>query len=104
DEVEKDYSSFLQVTQAYNEDAVSISDLISDFSNTSNKLMVSIKDVMLAITEVSRASEQGAIGTGDIAEKVMDITNMSAEVTSQVKISQESSTKLQKEISNFKLS
>jgi methyl-accepting chemotaxis protein len=104
DEVEKDYSSFLQVTQAYNEDAVSISDLITDFSSTSNKLMVSIKDVMLAITEVSRASEQGAIGTGDIAEKVMDITNMSSEVTSQVKISQESSIKLQKEISNFKLS
>ena len=58
---------------------------------------------MTAINEVSQASEQGAIGTSDIAEKVMEVTNKSMYVANQVSVSKESSIHLHEEIGKFRL-
>jgi AAA+ ATPase superfamily predicted ATPase len=41
------------------------------------------------------------MGTGDIAERIAKITNMSEEVAEQAAISKDSSEVLKKEISNF---
>lgn len=101
--VNQDYDQFGDVAEEYHKDAIYINDLIQDFSETAEGLKKSIGSVMTAINEVSQASEQGAIGTSDIAEKVMEVTNKSMEVTNQVNVSKDSSIRLHEEISRFRL-
>ncbi len=100
-DISKSFNKFSEVAEAYNSDAVFVDNLITDFSATSEELLASIGNVILAINEVAKAASEGAAGTGDIAEKVAGITAMSGEVNSQIDTTRESSVKLQKEIAGF---
>ncbi|MGB8451639.1 MAG: methyl-accepting chemotaxis protein [Anaerocolumna sp.] len=100
-DISDSFGKFLKVADAYNDDAVYVDNLITDFSAAAEELLASIGNVMLSINEVAKAASEGAIGTGDIAEKVAGITAMSSEITSQIDISRGSSIKLQNEIAGF---
>ncbi|MDF2904934.1 MAG: methyl-accepting chemotaxis protein [Herbinix sp.] len=89
------------VANAYMEDATYIDGIITDFSATSEELLASIQNIMSSVNEVAHAATEGAIGTGDIAEKIASITDMSSEVTKQVEASGNSSERLNEEIANF---
>ena len=95
------FSRLLKVADAYNDDAVYVDHLVTDFSSTSEELLASIESVIKAVNEVSHAASEGATGTGDIADKVSTITNQSNEVSKQVDKSKESSERLKTEISTF---
>ncbi|MDF2588992.1 MAG: methyl-accepting chemotaxis sensory transducer with Cache sensor [Anaerocolumna sp.] len=101
EDISESFQNFLEVADAYNEDATYMDNLITDFSATSEELLASIQNVILSVNEVAKAAQEGAIGTGDIAEKVANITSMSSEVTQQIDMSKISSDKLKEEISNF---
>jgi len=100
-DVATNFKEFLGVADAYNEDAVYIDSLIMDFSATSEELLASVQNVMIAVNEVAKAASEGAIGTSEIAERVANITAKSSDVTKQIDSSRDSSEKLKNEISNF---
>lgn len=64
---------FEKVADSYNEDAVSIDELVTDFSASSEELLASINGVIESIEQVSNASNEGAEGTTNIAEKAGSI-------------------------------
>jgi methyl-accepting chemotaxis protein len=97
------FQKFLEVVDSYNEDTMYMDNLITDFSATSEELLASIENVIIAVNDVAHAATEGAIGTGDIAEKIANITDKSAEVTKQVEVSRDCSEKLHEEIANFKI-
>lgn len=94
---------FLTVTDAYQNDAIFVDDLITDFSATSEELLASVNNITQSIDEVARAATEGAEGTGDIAKKVGNVTEKSTDMAKRVKVSLKSSTNLQKEMANFKI-
>jgi methyl-accepting chemotaxis protein len=100
-DISSSFKRFLDVADAYNEDAIYMDNLITDFSATSEELLASIENIIGSVNEVAQAATEGAIGTGDIAEKIANITDKSAEVTKQVQVSRDSSERLQTEISSF---
>lgn len=100
-DIAENFNRLLKVADAYNNDAVYVDGLVSDFSSTSEELLASIESVIKAVNEVAHAASEGATGTGDIAEKVSTITNQSNEVSKQVDKSKESSERLKTEISTF---
>ena len=100
-DINGNFEQFLEVTDAYNADAAYVDSLITDFSATSEELLASIGQVIYAVNEVTRAASEGAVGTGEIAEKIAGITAMSGEVTDQITITRDSSLRLQKEIGGF---
>ena len=102
-DVTESFTNILSVAEAYSNDAVYMDELITDFSATAEELLAGIEDIMTAVNEVAQASIEGATGTGDIAIKISDITNLSAEVVQQAAISKSNSDFLKREISNFKL-
>ncbi len=102
-DIAESFEKFLKVTEAYNDDAIYMDNLITDFSATSEELLASIENIMVSVNEVAQAATEGAIGTGDIAEKISQITNMSSDIASQATVSKESSNVLMKEISTFKV-
>lgn len=100
-DVTESFQKFMDVADAYHNDAVYVDGIVGDFSATSEELLASIQNIMAAVDGVAKAASEGAAGTGDIAGKVSDITNKSAEVANQVEASRNSSEILKKEISNF---
>lgn len=100
-DIVESYRRVLEVVDDYSKDADYVDGLVKDFSQTSESLQSSIQNVMIAVNEVARASQEGAAGTGEIAGKVMEITNKSSEISVLMNASGESSEKLQKEMNRF---
>jgi methyl-accepting chemotaxis protein len=100
-DITESFNRLSGVAGAYMEDAMYMDGIITDFSATSEELLASIQNIMTSVNEVAHAATEGAIGTGDIAEKIASITDKSSEVTKQVEASGHSSERLKDEISNF---
>lgn len=100
-DISASFHRFIDVADAYQNDAVYVDSLITDFSATSEELLASIENMIGSINEIAQAATEGAVGTGEIAEKISNITDKSAEVTKQVELSRGSSERLKEEISNF---
>ncbi|SFR67655.1 methyl-accepting chemotaxis protein [Anaeromicropila populeti] len=83
-EVMNNYNTFGNVAEQYNEDAVDIEALITDFSAASEELLASVEGVLSSINGISKATNEGAIGTTDIAERAADIMLMSTKMTDAV--------------------
>jgi methyl-accepting chemotaxis protein len=102
-DISESFKRFLNVADAYREDAIYVDGLITDFSATSEELLASIENIIGSVNEVALAATEGAVGTGDIAEKIAVITDKSSQVAKQVEVSRDSSERLKVEISNFKI-
>ena len=100
-DISSSFQEFMKVAEAYDNDAVYMDNLITDFSATAEELLASIENVIIAVNEVAQAATEGAMGTGDIAAKISNITSMSEEVTKQAEVSKENSEILKNEISKF---
>jgi methyl-accepting chemotaxis protein len=99
----KDYEGLKHTGEQYNKDADFVSELITDFSATSEELAASIEAVITAIGEVSKTVNEGASGNQDIADKAMTIVQKVDQVKGQMQISKENTQKLQLAISKFKI-
>lgn len=102
-DVMKSYDTFQEVADTYNKDAVEIDVLITDFSATSEELMASISNVMSSMEEITRATDEGAIGTTDIATRSSEIMKMSEVINKAVESCVNVSTVLHNEINRFKI-
>jgi len=83
-DVAKDYSTMLDVTQQYFKDADNINDLANDLSATSEEVLTSIHNVIKAIGEVADATNEGAEGTSSIAGKAANIAEKAGLVNSSM--------------------
>ncbi|MHB8072964.1 methyl-accepting chemotaxis protein [Desulfosporosinus fructosivorans] len=101
-DVSDDYNTMLDVADRYSEDARFVDDLVAEFSSASEEISASMQQVFMTIDEVSKAAYQGAGATTDIAQKTTDITLKSNGILELTKKSQDSSEKLQEEITKFK--
>ncbi|MDD3369719.1 MAG: methyl-accepting chemotaxis protein [Lachnospiraceae bacterium] len=103
EDVVKDYQMFAGVAEKYDEDAAFVDELVTDFSNTTTNLLTSINDIRQAVDEVARAANEGAEGTTNIAEKIMEVRNQSQTVLQGATASNESAENLKAEIAKFQV-
>ena len=64
-----DYASMVNISDQYNKDAELVNDIVTDLSATTEQLSASIQNMVKAINEVTSATNEGALGTSNIAEK-----------------------------------
>lgn len=102
-DVATSFSNFLEVADAYKDDAIFVDEIISDFSATAEELLASVENILMSVNEVASAATDGAVGTGEIAEKIALITNEASEVTKLVEKTKDSSELLKAEISRFQM-
>ncbi len=102
-DVGEDYKHMLNVAEMYSEDANLIDELVTDFSSTSQELLASTEEIIKTIQQVAQASNEGAEGTGTIAEKIIYITQRSLEITKETENSKEVANKLKIEVDKFKI-
>lgn len=102
-DVSKDYERMLHTTEEYADDAKQIDDLVTDFSATAQQLSASMENMVKTIQEITSATNEGAEGTTNIAEKVAIVSEYTAEVMAEAKKTKESSERLINLVSKFKI-
>ncbi len=75
---------FETIAGDYNEDAGEIDSLVADFSAISEELLASINNITDSLEGISQAAQQSAEGTANIAERVMDVVQISDSVNTSL--------------------
>lgn len=100
-EIIADYEVFMDVGNKYSEDSEYVDGLMTDFSATTEELLSSIQSMTQVISELAKASSEGAIETSENAESAINIKMQSNEVSQLIKKSRESTMNLEKEVRGF---
>lgn len=103
EDITKDYNVMLDVSEKYNQDAVFIDQLITDFSGSSQELLASIQEILQAIDGVASASNEGASGTTNIATSVATANDKASDVMNEILESKESTLRLNEKVEEFKI-
>lgn len=75
---------FETIAGDYNEDASEIDSLVTDFSAISEELLASINNITESLEGISQAAQQSAEGTANIAERVIDVAQISDSVNTSL--------------------
>jgi methyl-accepting chemotaxis protein len=102
-DVANDYKVMLDIADKYSQDARFVDTLGTEFSATSEELLASIHNMLLAIDGVAKAANEGATGTTDIANRAVEVNEKSSNVKDVVSKTRESANKLKAEIERFKI-
>lgn len=103
EDVSESFHGFMEVTDAYNEDAAYVDELVTDFSAISEELLASIENIMDSIHEVGKAADEGAIGTSEIAERSAAIAQESGEMTEAIREVAANSAGMKETTEHFKI-
>ncbi|WP_294374142.1 methyl-accepting chemotaxis protein [uncultured Clostridium sp.] len=100
-DVSKDYHNFNDVAEKYENDAVFVEGLITDFSATSEEFSATIQNIIIAIEEVAKAISEAANGATEIAGKTTNIYNKSVDILKETEKTSEYSDALNNEMNKF---
>jgi methyl-accepting chemotaxis protein len=99
----KDYEMLVETGEQYSQDAIFVEDLVSSFTSTTEKLRASMNMMTTTINEISLAANEGAEGSSDIAQRVMEMLNNVNSLVQQSNATKHSSDQLLKEVGEFKV-
>ena len=97
----KSFKESVEVGENYNKDADYVNGLVFDLSATSEELLASIRNVALAMDEITKASSEGAQGTASIAQSVAYIKDMANEIENDTLKIKDSINNLNNTVSQF---
>lgn len=103
-DVTADYEGFLKIGEQYNQDGASVDELMSEFSTIAQELFNNMEGIKNSMSDISKAAEEGAEGTTEIAQRASVIAGESAEVLEQVTRTKQSAETLRTEIGKFHVS
>lgn len=101
--VSDDYENMLLATKDYTDDAGKVDRIVTELSATTEELLAAVENITSAIAGVAIATDEGAQGTGNIANKASESSlesNRTVEETEKVK---ESVDKLIDAVKSFKI-
>lgn len=98
-----DYDQLVAISETYGKNSISINDMITDFSATSEELLASMQNMVKAIEEIAQSANDGAQGATSIAQESAEIAQMSNDVIKLSESAKESSDVLIKTVSSFKI-
>lgn len=96
-----DYQTMLDATDQYKLDADLVNDLVNNFSSTSKELVSSVENIVLTMNGIAEATNEGALGTSNIAEKVSSVVSNANEIKESINSTEEGFNALNNMISKF---
>jgi len=98
-----DYESLVQASEQYSENSTVIRDIVTEFSSTSEELLASMQNMVRAITQISTAANDQALGATNIAQETTAIVQMASNVQRLASDAKEKSESLIKLVNQFKI-
>ena len=77
----RDYEKLTQISGQYNEDAIFVQNLMSEFEASAELLNNSVSSITIAMNEVATTVNESSKGIQDIAEKTVDVVEKTMEET-----------------------
>lgn len=77
----QDYEKLTQISEQYNEDAVYIQNIMSEFETSAELLHDAVSSISIAMNEVAATINESSRGIQDIAEKTTDVVEKTMEET-----------------------
>lgn len=102
-QVIEDYNMFVKVGEQYNQDALTISNMLSEFSTTSEELTASLENIVKAINEVAESNNESAAGTVNIVDKVSISVRKASDVVNMTNAVRKSAENLESIINSFRI-
>ncbi|AKN31155.1 chemotaxis protein [Clostridium carboxidivorans P7] len=96
-----DYKTMLDATDQYKLDADLVNDLVDNFSSTSKELVSSVENIVTTMSGIAEATNEGALGTSNIAEKVSSVVSKANEIKESINSTEEGFKALNDMISKF---
>ena len=97
----EDYDSFVQAGEQYTRDAETLDMMASEFSATSQQVLATVQGMTGSITEVSRATSEGAAGVENIAGRTGSMAEKAADVMSRTQHTSERAVRLMQLVDRF---
>lgn len=72
-DVYNDYQSTLEIANKYNDDALFMNNMVTDFNTASNALSVSVDAALASVDTISQSASDGADKTVEIKKELLDI-------------------------------
>ncbi|KMT22851.1 methyl-accepting chemotaxis protein [Clostridium cylindrosporum] len=101
--VSVDYGKMIKAAQQYNKDAEVFAKISNGFTKSTEKILESIKETNSLVDGIASAATEGAMGTSDVANKVMDVLNEAENVKDICGQVVRSSEEISSSISKFKV-
>lgn len=102
-QVIKDYGVLVTTSEQYDRDAGKVRGLMEEIGQMALDLHMAMDQIRSAINDVSRAAEEGADGSTQIAEKISGIVSETNEIVAQSGKSLESSEKIDETMGYFQV-
>lgn len=103
DTVLKDYRKLTEVSEQYNNDAVTIDELMTEFDSSASQLKSTVSGIAIAVNEVAATINEGAVGVQDIAVKNSDIVEKTLAESDKAGETMQSARDLEELVSKFKI-
>lgn len=103
EDVSKSLELFDKTTGDYMKDAEYYNNLITDFSAISEELLASVDNIISSISAVSNATEEGASGTTDIAQRNSEMAGYSTMVLEKVEGTKDAANSLTEQVAAFNI-
>lgn len=98
-----DYNDFIQVSEQYNSDAITINDTLGSIHNGVSALNSNMLTISGSITEINTMINEASKGVIDVAEKNTDIVALTTDTYNMVQQSTDYVTSLKEIVDKFKL-
>ncbi len=102
-QVIQDYNKLVEISKQYKDDAGYVYTMSTDLNASSEEMAALLQDIVNAISEISKATEESAHGSTHIAERTSGILNESSIVAEMATQSQKNSLILIDLVSKFKV-
>lgn len=103
EDVSASFEAFEEMADNYSEDATYVDRLVTDFSATSQQLLASVDGVASSISEVSRAANEGANSTSEIADRVTSVVEQADRIEKLIGQANDAAAALRDNIKQFKV-
>jgi methyl-accepting chemotaxis protein len=101
--VVNDYKSQIETTNTYTKDAKYFNNIVTEFKNSSEQILQSVQNMVVAIDEISVSANKGAEGSQTIAHKTLNIVEKVDSIIEQAEEGRISSEKLLSVVNKFKI-
>ncbi len=101
--VRKDYENLVEVAKQYKEDSNFVFSISSELNASSEEMAARLHDILQAMNEIAKATENSAQGSIEIADKASDTLKASTDVSYSAIKSEENATNLEIIIDKFKV-
>ena len=103
DNVHKNYDKMTQTADQYRHDAEYFNDLAIKTNTSSQSVAESIQTMSNSMEEITKATNEGAIGNNNVAEQVVSVAEKANGILAKVNTSKEGADKLKQQLSKFKI-